>query len=224
MVTLHLSDPYFCIFLLMQFPFASDGDKEMMLDEYITEHFEMPTEQWFEELCGTASKDESVAWNGTTYVYKINEAVTLYVEFHPYETVYFFNDTYLGNTGGHFHLSLFSWNELMQMISQDSVQPSLLFLLLLPLTIGNAEEHIILQEINKQLGYSALPAEHIPAISRFLYPHLVFTDPELNVFEYKKGIGLVSARSHSERYAQRPSEDLIAINTIIAAATGHGLL
>ena len=103
------SDLNFCIELLMSYPFACDHETESMLDEFISDNYQMPDQEWYTELTGESelhNGNETKPWKGTTLQVEINEQVTLFVEYHPYETIFFFNEVYLGNTRGHFHLSL----------------------------------------------------------------------------------------------------------------------
>lgn len=222
---LTLSNRDFCIYLLTQFPFAVDEEKEMMLSDYIMEYPGMPSEDWIEELSGKTGKDgqKTEPWNGYTYVHQINPQVTFYAEFHPYNTVYFFNDIYLGNTGGHFHLSLLSWQEFKQIVAKDKYERSPLFLLLLPLTIGrNREtseiEHAILEELrNTSLAFTE---EQLQEVVKFICRHVVFKEEEKNILTHREAIGLVTNRNHSERNHQHTDEELVSINEIIRLATG----
>lgn len=108
----------------------------------------------------------------------------------------------------------------MKIVKQNKKDPSLIFLLLLPLTIGNElEKEEIKIEINKHLRQTSLNPENLPVISNFLIRHLIFDDHERNVFEFKKGIGIVNNRNHSERNKSSEAADLIAINEIIKLAT-----
>lgn len=221
-MTLNLTDENFCINLLLNFPFAYDHDKEIALLDFMIENFRMPAKEWFSELEGKTDENgnEIEPWEGYTFVCKINKNVTFYAEFHPSETVYFFNETYLGNTGGNFRLSLLSWSELLKIVQQNKKNPSLIFLMLLPLTIGNdSEKEEIKHEIDKHLKQTVLNPEHFATITNFLVNHLIFDEQEKNVFEYKKGIGLVNTRNHSERNKNNDVEDLIGINEIIELAS-----
>lgn len=215
---LQLSDKNFCLFLLTQFPFAADDETETMLTDYLPEHFEMPPADWWEELTG-ATEDP---WNGYTYVHRLNEAVTFFAEFHPNGTVYFFNDTYLGNTGGNFHLSLLTWKELQTITGKDETDRSLLFFLLLPLVAGSQSERPEIEAaIAAHLQEMALelPADKLTVITRYLASHLIFDEEEKNIFEHVPNAGLAINRNHSERNRQNKAEDLVRINQIINSAT-----
>ncbi len=220
---LSLSNRDFCLFLLMQFPFAVHDEWEMTLDEYMMSHFEMPSQQWFDDLTGGTDENghENTPWDGYTYRHSINDEVSFYAAFYPLETVYFFNDTYLGNTGGHFHLSLFRWTELLAIINNDGTDASLHFLLLLPLTIGReAERPSIEAEISRHLAHTALnlTEEQVAMLVSFLSRHLIFPDPASNFFQEKEHIGFVTQRNHSERNQHRSDEHLSEINQVIRMA------
>lgn len=226
---LNLSNKDFCIYLITQFPFAVDDEKEMMLSDYMMENFNMPSEEWCKELSGHTDENglEEDPWYGYTYVHEINDQVTLFAEFHAYNTVYFFNDIYLGNTGGHFHLSLFSWTELKEIIANDKSESSPLFLLLLPLTIGNeSEREEIESRILDCLKQTALELneDQLDQMTRLMSRHLIFQDREKNILIHQEHLGLVTCRNHSERNLKQVDEDLIKINEIISLATGpvHG--
>lgn len=214
---LHLSDKNCCLFLLAQLPFASDDTLEMTLTDYLPENFDMPEGEWLDALTGKTDDP----WDGYTYKHRLNELVTLYAEFHPRETVYFFNNTYLGNTGGHFRLSLLSWEELQAIVKKDTTDPSLLFWMLLPLAGGNESERPEIEAaVAGHLKNTALDldAEQLETITRFVTSHLVFSEEEMNAFEYKTGIGLVTRRNHSERNLHNDAETLIKINEVIYSA------
>lgn len=213
---LHLSDRNFCLFLLTQFPFASDDALETTLTDYLPENFEMPPGEWFDELTGQTE----TPWDGYTYMHRLHETVTFYAEFHPHETVYFFNDTYLGNTGGHFHLSLLSWEELQSIVNNDQTDPALLFWMLLPLTIGIASQRPDMEAvIAAHLKNTALDlqADQLDIVTQFLTSHLVFLEEEEDVLEYKTNVGLVTSRNHSERNRNNSDEDLTKLNELIAS-------
>lgn len=222
---LNLSNPDFCKYLLSQFPFATDDEKEMMLSDYMMEHFEMPAKDWLEELSGQTEEDggEPDPWIGYTYIHEVNDKVTLFAEFHSYNTVYFFNDIYLGNTGGHFHLSLLSWTELKEIIANDKAERSPLFLLLLPLVIGNESERTEIEsKILEALQQTALDLNetHLGQLTKFLTRHLIFRDSPKNILLPKEHVGLTTSRNHSERNEKHSDEELKQINEIISLASG----
>ncbi len=220
---LSLSNKDFCLFLLLQFPFGADDTEGIMLVDYVIENFEMPSASWLAALTGETdpSGEEVLPWQGYTFVHPLNDAVTFYAEFHPYETIYFFNDVYLGNSGGHFHLSLLSWRELQTIIAQEQANPSLLFLLLLPLVIGNeAEQEEIGREVTVHLRQMVVhfEEEQLRMITAMLCRHLVFRDKVMNVLRYREHTGWVTSRNHSERNEFIADEDLRRINEVIKMA------
>ncbi|RQO65291.1 hypothetical protein DBR43_31085 [Pedobacter sp. KBW06] len=222
---LNLSNQDFCIYLITQFPFAADEEKETMLSDYMMAHFKMPSKEWLEELSGQTDENggELDPWNGYTYVHEVNDKVTLFAEFHAYNTVYFFNDIYLGNSGGHVHLSLLTWTELKEIIENDRTELSPLFLLLLPLVIGNDSERTGIEaKISAVLQQTALDLNEtqLGEITKMLSSHLIFGDSRKNIFTPKENIGLTTSRNHSERNEQHSDEELKQINEIISLASG----
>lgn len=222
---LNLSNQDFCIYLITQFPFAAEEEKETMLSDYMMAHFKMPSKEWLEELSGQTDENggELDPWNGYTYVHEVNDKVTLFAEFHAYNTVYFFNDIYLGNSGGHVHLSLLTWAELKEIIENDRTELSPLFLLLLPLVIGNDSERTEIEaQISAALQQTALDLNEtqLAEITKMLSSHLIFGDSRKNIFTPKENIGLTTSRNHSERNEQHSDEELKQINEIISLASG----
>lgn len=222
---LNLSNQDFCIYLITQFPFAAEEEKETMLSDYMMAHFKMPSKEWLEELSGQTDENggELDPWNGYTYVHEVNDKVTLFAEFHAYNTVYFFNDIYLGNSGGHVHLSLLTWTELKEIIENDRTELSPLFLLLLPLVIGNDSERTGIEaKISAVLQQTALDLNEtqLGEITKMLSSHLIFGDSRKNIFTPKENIGLTTSRNHSERNEQHSDEELKQINEIISLASG----
>lgn len=217
---LSLNDLNFCIQLMLDFPFACNHEDETMLDDFLIEHYKMPDESWFQELSGGVDPDrqEPEPWNGTVLAVKINHKTTLFVEYHPFETIYFFNGTYLGNTGGHFHLSLLSWNEFSQII-QDREKESLLFFLLLPLVVGSKSElPMIKSEIERRLKTLPFKQEHISIIAKSLCNHAVFEEDEERMFLEDPKKGIICKRNHSERNPAKDTQDIINVNVAILSA------
>lgn len=220
MMELSLNDLNFCLQLLMDFPFACNHENETMLGEFLTEHYEMPDEAWYKELTGgtDSNNNEIEPWNGTTIRLKLNEKVTLFVEHHPFETIYFFNETYLGNTGGHFHLSLLTWHEFLQIV-QHREKETLLFFLLLPLVVGsNSELPTINAEIEKRLKELPFKQDHIHTIAKYLCNHCVFEDDEDRMFLEDPKKGTVCKRNHSQRNPEKDTQDIINVNVAILSA------
>ena len=220
MMELSLNDLNFCLRLLLDFPFACRHEDETMLDDFLTEHYEMPDESWFRELSGEvdAEGQETEPWNGTTIKLKINDKVTFFVEYHPFETIYFFNDLYLGNTVGHYHLSLFTWDEFLQIIGKREKE-TVLFFLLLPLVVGTKQQRTaIRQETERRLNELPFRKEHVAQIAQYLVNHCSFEDDEEILFLEDPKAGTVCLRENSERNPKRSIQDLITINVAILTA------
>lgn len=212
---LSLNNLNFCIEIMYNFTFACDHESETMLDEFLYDNYPMPNDEWFAELKGTEN-DES--WNGYVLSIIINPKVTLFVEFKPDETAYFFNETYLGNSGGHSFLSLLKWNEFNSIIKENK-NSDLLFFLLLPLVVGElAQKEIIKKSISLKLRNTPFKENHIPELTNYLINHLIFEDDDDVMFEEHHELGLISKRRHSVRNLNNSASDIKNINKIIETA------
>lgn len=215
-----LTDPQICILLLMNFPFASDPEAEQMLDEFLIENYEMPSEEWFTEVSGDVDEngEEILPFKGTVYSFVINPQVTLVVEFHPYEVIYFLNDVFIGNSGGHFMLSLFSWEEFLKIIRVRS-NDTMLFFLLLPFVVGaKGAEHEIRKEIEKRLESMVFKTEHIPVIANYLVHHAIFEADKVEMFYNDPEIGIICKRNHSVRNKENEADEIARVNQLINMA------
>jgi len=214
MMDIKTEDKQFWMFYLMTcFPFASDDELEIMLDEFLLENYEL-------DIPRIDNGNETEPWDGSSIHVKINDTVTLHVELHTSEATYFLNNVWIGNTGGNFELSLLSWLEF-KAIARDSRN---LFMLLLPFVVGSISEHDeIFDAIKNNLLKLPLEFEnaHIDTITRFLVSHLIFED-ETNVgFEDDAEFGVVCNRNHSRRNknsAMNMKEEIKEINKLIKLA------
>lgn len=109
-----------------------DDEKEINIDEAL-EIIEIDREQlsiWENEFF-LQNEEEA----RTRFIEeKLNEDITLTIEFRKFEIAFFLNGIYIGNLGGHFEAWFFTWKELLAF-----QEPEYLFLLLLPMT--GIEEH-----------------------------------------------------------------------------------
>ncbi|MBO5094182.1 MAG: immunity protein 19 [Lachnospiraceae bacterium] len=120
-------------FMATSFPAALDEKTDMSLIELIEENETADINWWnnftkyrdgvLEETDGYIDEPETLCCNLTA-------AQTLKIEFHPGDTVYYINDRQIACTGGHYHIQIFPFKDLLN-VSEDKR----IFLLLLPLTV-----------------------------------------------------------------------------------------
>lgn len=180
------------------FPFSSIEINDRSFDDFLCMSYELPSNDWIDEFTGGTDDNgrEKEPWTGKSLDIKINDNVTFSVEFHAFETVYFLNDVYIGNTGGHFKLSLLSWKELINIVRNSDI----LFFMMLPLAMGNkAEQAEICKEIEQRLTNPLFPfqAKDHNILAQYLTDHLILED-DVTYTEHPQA-GIVCDRNHSCR-------------------------
>jgi hypothetical protein len=138
---------------------------------------------------------------------KLNENITFSIEFQDNEIVFFINDIYIGNLGGHFEAWFLTWDELLAFQQFDY-----LFLLLLPMTA--IDKHQI--EDAKSIIQT-----HLKIIPKFEYHVEYIAQCILNgltideTFFVQNGVGIVNSQNHSVRNVDkypRYREDVKELN------------
>lgn len=162
--------------------------------------------EWENDFFARRQGDES-----TRYIEsKFGEDLNFLIEFQEYEIVFFLNDIYIGNLGGHFEAWFFTWNELLAIQHFEY-----LFLLLLPIT--GIEEH--------QIEDSRLViSNHLKTIPIFHNKAQYLADCILNglkvsgpYFEQNE-VGIVNSEDHSVRNINkypRYTQDVVKLNSLL---------
>ena len=145
---------------------------------------------------------------------KLNENVTYSIEFEDSEVVFFLNDIYIGNLGGHFEAWFLTWNELLAFQKFDY-----LFLLLLPMTaIEKQQTDEAKQIIQKHLKTVPKFENQIEYITKCILNGLTIEEP----FFIQNEIGIVNNQNHSVRNTEkypRYKKDVIELNKILKKIT-----
>lgn len=138
---------------------------------------------------------------------KLNENLTFSIEFQESEIVFFINDTYIGNLGGHFEAWFLTWDELLAFKKFEH-----LFLLLLPMTaiekyqIENAKN--VIQNHLKTIPKFENQVEYI---AQCILNGLTIGE----TFFVQNEVGIVNSQNHSVRNVEkypRYREDIIELN------------
>lgn len=141
---------------------------------------------------------------------KLNEQISFFIEFQEFEIVFFLNDIYIGNLGGHFEAWFFTWDELLAFQKFDH-----LFLLFLPM--AGIEEH---QTEEARIVIS----NHLKTIPKFEKNAEYIANCILNglkiegEFFEQNEVGIVNNQNHSVRNIEKyPSyaEDVTKLNGIL---------
>ena len=137
-------------FMATSFPTALEEETDMSLTELMIEAGLSDTSWWdnftkyydgiFEESDGYVDEPE-------TLICKLVPNQILKIEFHPGDNVYYVNNKQIACTGGHYHIQIIPFQDLLK-----TTKDKQLFLLLLPLAIiDNQDKDQALQIISNAL-------------------------------------------------------------------------
>lgn len=158
---------------------------------------------WSQDFFYKNISDENVKFIGG----KLDDEMSFHIEFQENEIVFFLNDIYIGNLGGHFEAWFLTWYELLAFDKYD-----LLFLLLLPMV--GIEPH----QTEKAQEYIVNKIKTIP---KFEKDAKYITDCIMNGIAIKgqffnqNGVGTINHQNHSVRNIEeypRYKEDVIELN------------
>lgn len=146
--------------------------------------------------------------------WKLDENITFSIEYRDSEVVFFLNDIYIGNLGGHFEAWFLTWDELLAF-----QQFEYLFLLLLPMTaIEKHQTDEAKQIIQNHLKTIPRFENHIEYIAQCILNGLIIEEP----FFVQNEVGIVNNQNHSVRNTEkypRYIEDVIELNKILKKIT-----
>jgi hypothetical protein len=215
-----LCDFSFWLFYLgYNFPNASSERDQSMIDEFIFSEYPYPSQEWYENLVGNACGNPDIPCNGVNLEFPINKDVCFIVEFHHEATRFYLNDTYMGETGGHYHLSCLKWKELLSLV-ESQANSLYIFFLMLPLVVALPNESKEARvEIEKYLRNLPFKNEDIPVIADYLLSHMVKKE---NAFEEKENTGTICTYNHSMRNPKCNDEvDILELNRLIIQAVNR---
>lgn len=117
------------------------------------------------------------------------------IQFRESEIVYFLNDIYIGNLGGHFEAWFLTLDELIKLDKFN-----LLFLLLLPITAIEKKQYSIAKKlIVDHLVTIPLFDKHANYIAECILECLIINDD----FATIDGVGIVNSQNHSVRNIEK---------------------
>lgn len=137
---------------------------------------------------------------------RLNDKMTFHIEFQEDEILYFLNDIYIGNLGGHFEAWFLTLDELVKFAKYDS-----LFLLLLPMT-GIEKKQV---ETAKKLI-----TEHLLVIPKFekeakYIAECIINGLLIEGYFYIHEVGIANNQNHSIRNIEkypRYRDDIMELN------------
>ncbi|MDP4147360.1 MAG: Imm19 family immunity protein [Bacillota bacterium] len=201
-------------FLETAYPNGYNEEADVSVGEIIEQIFDIDinkTSNWVNNFTGyyEGVMDESDGYLKNPNILAINLAqdIVFKIEFHPGDTIYYFNDIQIGCTGPHWQLYCLTWKELIE-ISGKAKDSDYIFLLLLPITAITSEDN--LEEIRKLIiekisGFKAISHEKdmdlVNAIIEGLYIDEGFSE--------EKDLGVVCKNNYSARFPNVESMDKI---------------
>ena len=200
-------NPYFWYMYLKWFR-GFDDKNEINLDEAL-EVIDIDQNQShrYEEDLFSDIDDENIKFIDE----ELSDDMSIYIEFQENEIVFFLNEIYIGNLGGHFEAWLLTWEELLAFEKYPS-----LFLLLLPMVgVERAKVEEAKEFIAKHLRTIPSFEKEAIYIAYCIVNGLVIDEP----FFEQKDIGTVNHQNHSVRNIEKyPNylDDVIALNVALS--------
>ncbi len=142
---------------------------------------------------------------------KLNDNISVYIEFRENEIVFFLNEIYIGNLGGHFEAWSLTWEELLAFEKYP-----LLFLLLLPMVgVEQAQVEGAKEFVAKHLKTIPSFEKEASYIAYCIVNGLVIDVP----FFDKTNIGIANQQNHSVRNIEKyphHQDNMIALNIALS--------
>ncbi|WP_343570266.1 Imm19 family immunity protein [Sphingobacterium sp.] len=162
--------------------------------------------EWEEQFFSIDKGGESLKFIGGNLV----EDITFLIEFQDHEIVFFLNDIYFGNLGGHFEAWFLTWDELLSFQQFEH-----LFLLMLPMTaIEQHQKDNAKQIIHDHLKTIPKFEQNAEYISKCILNGLLIDEVFFEIDE----VGTVNNQNHSVRNIQkypRYRENVIELNKVL---------
>lgn len=195
-----------------------DDIRGLNLDEAIKEMVDakksLPSfDTWYEAFLPEDEADgDGFLENPKTVIVSLKGGMDLAVEFHLYETVFYLNDYYIGNLGGHFEAWFLTLKELLAF---DEFE--VLFLLLLPMAgIEEMERKYAETLVSEKLKSISIFSEHAEYLARCIVNGLVIE----GTFSDTPGIGITSETLHCVRnvaWYPENTESVLELNKALAS-------
>lgn len=209
-------------FLETAFPNGYNEERDVSVGEIIEKIFNIDINKatnWINNFTGyyEGVMDESDGYleNPNLLTIKLAQGIALNIEFHPGDTIYYFNSMQIGCTGPHWQLYCLTWKELIE-ISNKAKESAYLFLLLLPITAITKEDNkeevskLIIERISVFKGIShEIDMDLIDAIINGIYINEGFLE--------EKDLGIVCKNNYSVRFHTEENIDKIRkINELLS--------
>lgn len=185
-----------------------DDKKEMNIDEAleVLEINQAEFDQWHD-----AFFPENPANDDLRYIEEcLCAEMTIHIEFRAHEIVFFLNDRYIGNLGGHFEAWFLTWEELLAFDRYDFI-----FLLLLPMA-GIEQDQV--NEAEKHIAHRLRSIPQFEHHAEYIAYCIVNGLKIEGKFSERNDVGIVNNQNHSVRNIEKYpdyTEDVISLNATL---------
>lgn len=131
---------FWVYFLGNVYPNAYDGNKNVSLNEYMIENFDISID-WLNQFTkyyeGVLEESDGYIDNPRTLTVFLKEDNLLEIEFHPGDIIFYINKVKVGSTGSHWETKKIKWEEVGRLIDKEE---TLSLQLILPMVTLKKEE------------------------------------------------------------------------------------
>ena len=209
---------YYYIFWFRGF----DDEKELNLDDAILEVVDVKKytpsfKNWYNDNFPKENADrDGLFENPKTIAGKLGDDMSFAIELHLSEIIFYLNNIYIGNLGGHFEAWFLTLKELLAFNKYEK-----LFMLLLPMTgIEESEREYAESLVSENLKHISMFAEQADYIAKCIVNGLIIEEPFYN----EPNVGIVCNANHSVRNITkypRYKEDVIELNETLKSFIEH---
>jgi len=192
-----------------------DDEKELNLDDVIqslvdAEKVVPNFVPWYSAFCPKDDADDDGRFEHPNFISGDLGGISFAIEFHSWQTVFYINDIYIGNQGGHFEVWFLTVQELLAFDKYDD-----LFLLLLPMVgVEEHEREQMERLVCEKLKAIVMFAGHEAYIAKCITNGLMMEGS----FAQMEGVGITSGQNHCvrnvEKYPQY-KDGVVVLNTAL---------
>lgn len=138
---------FWVMFLASNFPESLDDKTDKTLSEIMSDNYSVNRE-WVDNFTGyyeeVFTENDGYIEDPNTLIIKLSTSNSLFIEFHPGDTIYFIDDNEIGCTGPEYVIRKINWTEFCKYTETLSSGEKIL---LLPMLAFDNEDQELLQQV-----------------------------------------------------------------------------